>query len=178
MLREPSRSSGHKFVQRCVLLTFSCCQSQSMFLTSHQSQSMFLTSCQPQSMFVTSCQPQSVFVTVAAGPLTQVSRAMSNASFERPPTMRHPALLIHSCISFWAKCFVLISAGFSIPVTSTIVALPLVPKRLGYGDVLLVLLRALRQLPSTLSRPLAHVALPPSPCLLSLPPLPELSTRS
>ena len=43
---------------------------------------------------------QSMFMTVAAGPLTQVSRAMSNASFERPPTMRHPALLIHSCISF------------------------------------------------------------------------------
>ena len=100
VLREPSRSSGHEFVQRCVLLTFSCCQSQSMFLTSRQPQSMFLTSRQSQSMFVTSCQPQSMFVTVAAGPLTQVSRAMSNASFERPPTMRHPALLIHSCISF------------------------------------------------------------------------------
>ena len=141
VLREPTRSSGHEFVQRCVLLTFSCChqpqsmfltsrqsqsmfltscqpqsmfvtscqpqsmfltsrQSQSMFLTSCQPQSMFVTSCQPQSMFVTSCQPQSMFVTVAAGPLTQVSRAMSNASFERPPTMRRPALLKHSCISF------------------------------------------------------------------------------
>ena len=80
VLREPSRSSGHEFVQRCVLLTFSCCQSQSMFVTSRQ--------------------PQSMFVTIDAGPLTQVSQAMSNASFGRPPTMRHPALLIHSCISF------------------------------------------------------------------------------
>ena len=34
---------------------------------------------------------------------------------------------------------------------------PLAPTRLGYGDVLLVPHRALRQLPSTLSRPLAHV---------------------
>ena len=39
--REHSRSSGQEFVQCCVLLTFSCCQSQSMFLTFRQSQSMF-----------------------------------------------------------------------------------------------------------------------------------------
>ena len=71
---------------------------------------------------------------------------------------------------------------FQFPLLSRWSALvvppPLAPTRLGYGDVLLVLDRTLRQSPSTLSRPLAHVALPPSPCLLPKPPLPELSTHS
>ena len=116
-----------------------------------------------------------MFVTVAAGPLTQVSRAMSNASFERPPTMRHPALLIHSCKPFELSVLFSHRRDFQFPLLSRWSALVvpphLAPTRLGYGNVLLIPHRALRQSPSTLSRPLAHVVSPPSPCLLPLPPL-------
>ena len=38
-------------------------------------------------------------VSVAAGPLTHVPCATRNAIFDRPPAMRQPALLKHSCIS-------------------------------------------------------------------------------
>ena len=85
---------------------------------------------------------------------------MSNASFERPRTMRHPALLIHSCISFLAKCFVPISAGFSIPITVTMVSSRRATASCTHKTwVWRCLTRPtpLRQLPSTLSRPLAHV---------------------
>ena len=149
VLRETSRSSGLEFVQRCVLLTFSCCQSQSMFSTS--------------------CQPQSMFVTVAAGPLTQVSRAMSIASFERASTMRHPALSYIHAFPFELSVLFPYRRDFQFPLLSRWLALvvppPIAPTRLGYGDVLLVTPHALRQSPSTLSRPLAHVVSPPSPCL-------------
>ena len=65
-----------------------------------------------------------------------------------------------------AKCFVPMSAGFSTPT------------RLGYGDVSLVPLRALRQSPSTLWRPLVHVVSPPLPCQQPWPLRLELSMHS
>ena len=61
-------------------------------------------------------------VSVAAGPLTQVSCATRNANLDRPLAMRQPALNKHSCISLRAKCFVLMSAGFSTPGTFTMVS--------------------------------------------------------
>ena len=55
---------------------------------------------------------------------------------------------------------------------------PLAPTKLGYGDVSLAPLRALRQSPSTLWRPHVHVVLPPSPCQQPWPLRPDLSIHS
>ena len=135
---------------------------------------MFLTSCQSQPTFFTFCQSQSMFLTVAAGPLTRVSRAMSNASFERPPTVRdpdpkrHPRLSSGDMASCSSHTFVHLPGlsvsspyqlDFRFPALSRWSALgappPLAPTRPGHGGVSLVPLRALRQSSSTLWRPLA-----------------------
>ena len=55
---------------------------------------------------------------------------------------------------------------------------PLAPTRLGYGDVSLAPLRALRQSPSTLWLPHVHVVSPPWTCQQPWPLRPEISMHS
>ena len=161
VLREPFTifRTRVRSTRRCTCtLTFGCLTilHDVLHLSScRQSLSMFLTSCCPsQSTFLTSCQSQSMFLTVAAGTLTQVSRAMSNV---------HPrcGTLLFSCIRAFP----------SGPSVSS-------PYQRDFHFPALFLLRALRQSPSTQWRPLAHVAWPPLPCRLTRPPRQKHLTHS
>ena len=138
------------------------------------------------SNFSISCQSQSMFLTSRFR-----SRRAADTSPLRDPK-RHPRRSSGDMAAYSLQAFVHfpLSKVFRPHVNGifdsrhfhdgqlTVVPLPLAPTRLGYGDVSLAPLRALKQSPSTLWRPLVHVVSPPLTCQQPWPLRPELSTHS